>query len=46
MTEKEQARYWDLHSMDGLSEREFAEYTVLKDMMESIPVIEQFRYRI
>lgn len=43
MTEKEQARYWDLHSMDGLSEREYAEYTVLKDMMESIPMIEQFR---
>ena len=43
MTEKEQERYWDLHSMGMLSEREYAEYTVLKDMMESIPVIEQFR---
>lgn len=43
MTEKEQERYWELHSKEKLSEREFAQYEVLKEMMESIPMIEQFR---
>lgn len=43
MTDKDQERYWELHTKGELSDREFAQYEVLKEMMDNIPVIEKFR---
>ena len=43
MTDRDLARYRELEALQELSEREFAEYEVLKGMYENIPLIEQFR---
>lgn len=43
MTDNDKIRYFELHGQEQLNDREFAEYEVLKAMMDNIPLIEQFR---